>query len=702
MRLALGAALLVAIGAIYGQTTGFDFLTWDDPEYITSNEQVLGGLTLEGLRWAATTDHASNWHPLTWLSHMLDVEMHGTDAAGHHLTNVLLHALNTLLLFTGLSRLTGSVWRSALVAGWFAVHPLHVESVAWVSERKDLLSSTFGLLAIGVWARYARNPRRATYLLVAALMGASLLAKPTLVTFPVLLLLLDVWPLRRLDLAATATTLRRLVLEKVPLLVLSLLSTVATLSAQRRGGAMEPAAAVAWGDRILNAAVAYPRYLLKMIWPRSLSPLYPHPELPGGIPLSALTVAASLLVLAAISVVVLRERRRGYPPVGWAWFLVALLPMSGLIQVGPQAMADRYTYLALVGPFVLLAWGLAELSAGRSALRRSLAVAALASLLVLAGLARGQAAHWRNSADLYRHAVEVTPHNPAMLVNLGVELRRDGDVEGAMQHYREALAIDPERADAHNALANALMTRGATEEAIVHYGRATETAPGYAEAQFNLALALDTAGRGGEADERYRRALDSADRSPAPNRRLQVEALSRLARRAQLAGRLHAARADYRRLISVDPDNLEARVGLGQTLAASGHFDEALTAFVRARELDPDDPDALGGEARILATHPRAPRRDGTQAVELAERLVRNARIADPRYLDTLAAAYAEAGRFEEAVRTQSLAIERARVDGSAAWLASFAERLALYRRSLPYHEPATTRKSTEDVVPGD
>ncbi len=447
-----GAAALVAAGLalltlfVFLPAAGNGFVHYDDPLYVTGNDQVRRGLTGEGFLWAWRAAVAGNWHPLTMLSHMADAEIWGLDAGGHHLTSLLLHAANVVFVFLVLRRMTGAPWRSAAVAALFAVHPLRVESVAWVAERKDVLSGFFFLLALAAWVAYTRRPAAGRYLLALLAFAAGLLAKPMLVTLPFVLVLLDVWPLGRLPLAAPPggerrRVVRRLLAEKAPFFVLALAASAVTLFTQQV--AMAPLATVPLGRRVGNALVSYAAYLRKTFWPMDLAVIYP---LPAAVPLVKAALAAALLALVT-GLVLVRLRRSPWLAVGWLWFVGMLVPVIGLVQVGRQALADRYTYLPSIGLAVALVWGGAEvaralLPAGRA--RRVLLAGALAlAVAVLSLAARRQVAVWKDTSTLFAHAMAVTPGNYYAAYKVGVELSRRGDRAGAERHYREALRLRP-------------------------------------------------------------------------------------------------------------------------------------------------------------------------------------------------------------------------------------------------------------------
>jgi len=532
--ISLGLLLLVALA--YAPVWNHDFVSLDDERYVSANHQVQAGLTVEGWVWAWTAFHAANWHPLTWLSHMLDVELFGSGARGHHLTNVALHAANTILLFLLLGRMTGSAMRALVVAVLFGVHPLHVESVAWVAERKDLLCALFWLLAMRAYLAYARDPAPRSYGLVFLLAACALLAKPMAVTLPFVLLLIDGWPLRRFE----ALGPRRLLLEKLPLLALSIASSVVTLLAQRAGGAIATLDAYPLGVRLANAAVAYATYLGRTIWPAGLALPYPHP----GNELPLTTSLLSLLLLAAVSFAAYHWRReRPWLAVGWLWFLGTLVPVIGLVQVGPQAMADRYTYLPLVGIFMMLAWSFR--SVGRQ-VRRETGLAAL--LLVVTPLATigtwRQLRHWENDLTLATRAIAVTRDNAVAHNELGLALERRGRSAEALPHYNAAIEIRPGFAEAHNNLAGTLSQLGRFDEALAAYRHALELKPAYPEALLNYGVALARRGETLQAIAQFEQALRirpgygraHANLAAAHLTRDDVEAARREIERARAAG----------------------------------------------------------------------------------------------------------------------------------------------------------------------
>ncbi len=653
--LAIAVTLLLGTAALYSRTLGHEFVRFDDFDYIVDNPMVRGGLSLSGLRWAFTSFYEANWHPLTWLSHMLDVELFGIDPRGHHLVGVLLHATNAVLLFAALRAATRATWSSGLVAALFALHPLRVESVAWAAERKDLLAGLFWMLALLAHAAHARRPSTGRRVLVALALALGLLSKPMLVTLPLVLLLLDVWPLDRLRRQGAGAA--SLLLEKLPLLALALLSGVATLAAQRSGGAVQDLAGLPLAVRLANALSAYGVYLWQTIRPSGLAFYYPHPWLVEREPWAALALPAllSAAVLATVSVVAWRARgRRPYLAVGWLWFLLTLLPVIGVMQVGNQAHADRYAYLPLVGVYIMAAWGLRELATARPALRPALVGISLLALAALAAATWTQQGYWRDSRTLFSRALEVTSGNYVAHNNLGNEALRGGDPASAAAHYRAALAIRPGLAEARNGLGAALARAGNHAGAIAEYREALRLRPDYVEARFNLGLNLEAAG---DPD---------------------------------------LARAEYERALELRPGLLEALLRLAALDANAGHARAAIERYRRALELRPDSVPAAAGLSWVLATARDDAVRDGTEALRLARDCARRTDHRDPAVLDALAAAHAEQRDFDRAVEWQTRAIELAGEDARA----ELASRLGLYRDGKPYRVAATPGYTPEPSRP--
>ncbi|MEW6668808.1 MAG: tetratricopeptide repeat protein [Thermodesulfobacteriota bacterium] len=507
----LGLALVVSTLAVYWQVQDHDFLIWDDYEYVVDNPHVRTGLSVGNALWAFTASHAANWHPLTWLSHMLDCELYGLNPAGHHLNNMLFHLINTVLLFLLFQRTTRAPWRSAFVASVFALHPLHVESVAWVSERKDVLSTFFWMLTCLAYVRYARRPRTGTYLPCLALFALGLASKPMLVSLPLCLLLLDYWPLRRPYLSPSPMPaqsglfrFRHLVWEKVPFFVLASASSLLTMLVSRSHHATSSLEAVSLVARVENAVVSYASYLAKTFWPQSLAFFYPHPL--GSLPV--VEVMGSLVLLIAVSLFALKTKGTApYLFTGWFWYLMTLLPVIGIIQVGSQAMADRYTYIPLVGISLTVAWGVPEALAERRLKRIGLALGWGLILLLLCLSTWAEVGYWKDGITLFRRALQVTSNNYTAHYQLGNEFVRQGRLEEAIHHFSEAVMIRPDHHLARHNLGSSLARQGRFDEAIQHYEEAIRIRPNDGGIFFSLGGALAHQGRSEEAVRAYREAL---------------------------------------------------------------------------------------------------------------------------------------------------------------------------------------------------
>jgi len=576
----LAALLAVATLAVYAQVVRFDFVNWDDPDYVTQNPIVVGGLSVRGVAWAFTHRHSATWHPLTSLSHMLDCDLFGLWAGGHHLTSVLLHVVATLLLFGVLSTLTGRAGPSAFVAGVFALHPLRAESVAWVSERKDVLAAVLWMATIWCWARWVKRPSAGAYAGVVAMFTLALLAKPMVVTLPVVLLLLDVWPLAR------RVPLGRRVAEQLPLLLMAGVVGIVTFVAQRGGVATLGEVGVA--DRIANAIVAYAWYVAKTVWPSGLAVFYPL-RLP--IPLPMLLVSA--VFVGGVTVIAWRARRtRPWLFVGWFWYLVTLLPVIGLVRVGRQAFADRYSYVPGIGLSIIVAWAGAEIVRAYPATRRAIATLAVAALVALGVASWVQVSYWRNDAALYERALAVTRDNFVAHTNYGTALLAEGRVDEALRHYDEALRIDPRAAQAHANVGVALAARGDAVGALAAFGRALALDPRDAGTHVRAADVLARVGRLDEAIAHYETA---AALEPAS-----ADVRNNLGFLLAARGRLDEAVAQYDAALRTDPDLAPVHNNLALALEALGRRDEALRHYARAVGLAPDDAGNRLNHARAL------------------------------------------------------------------------------------------------------
>lgn len=510
-----GIVLLTAmVLALYWPVTGYEFIAMDDNMYVVENPDIQKGLTPQGISWAMTTLYTANWYPLTWISLMADYELYGLNPSGYHVTGLLLHTLNTLLLFLLLRRMTGETWKCLTVAALFGVHPLNIESVAWIAERKNVLSTLFWILTVFSYVRYVEKLEWARYLQTLLLFALGLTAKPMLVTLPVILLLLDYWPLRRFpeanrdfaenvrESASGRRTLPGLLKEKIPFFLLSFLSALITLYAAKTGGAVRTVAEVPFPGRIENALITSVTYLEKMIWPVDLAIFYPY-----GASRPALLFAAVFGLLGITFFIALRRRTHRYLVTGWFWYLVTLLPVIGIIQVGSQSMANRYVYIPLVGIFILIVWGASEFL--RTQIRRwCLTTAAVALVLILSFSTWAQLPHWRSSEAIFRYSIMVTEGNFIAHGGLGDVYQIRGDLRMARLHYQESLRIQPHYAEALNNLGVVLMKEGRVAEAEAKFREVLKQKPDLAETHSNLGAALICEGKFQEAAGHFTRALE--------------------------------------------------------------------------------------------------------------------------------------------------------------------------------------------------
>ena len=559
------AVLVVATLCVYGKIWTYDFIGYDDDKYVTQNQYVIQGLSKESVIWAFRSTHASNWHPLSWLSHMLDVELFGMNAGAHHLTSFLFHILNSLLLFIVFRKMTAHIWQSGIVALLFALHPLHVESVAWVAERKDVVSAFFWLLTIWSYVRFAHRPAIARYLAVVGFFSLGLMAKPMVVTLPFVLLLLDYWPLNRIQVGQTndytgkpnpGLPVLRLVYEKIPLFALAGISCAVTFLAQKKGEALGLLDVHPPMMRVANAVVSYLKYIQKMLWPDQLAVLYPYPKV-----IVEWQVLAAFVVLGCVTFLAVRYRKRlPWLFVGWFWYVGTLVPVIGLVQVGVQSMADRYTYLPLVGLFVILSWGTAHLIGNWRFKKITLSVASAVLCILLVTTARAQMSYWKNSFTLFEHTLEVTTDNYVIHNNLGFELALKGRMDEAIMHYRAALRINPEFEPAHINLGSALFSQGKIEKSLAYYQATLNQKSRFAGVHHNLGILLLRVGRIDEAVVHFQEALGiKAD---------YAEVYNSLGAALVSQGKIIEAMANFRQAIRIKPDLMEAKLNLKNLSAA--------------------------------------------------------------------------------------------------------------------------------------
>jgi tetratricopeptide (TPR) repeat protein len=565
--------------ALFYPATRYPFVNYDDPDYVTKNEHVTAGLSATGVGWAFTTFRSSNWHPLTWLSLQLDASLSRTpdgvpEPFGFHLTSVLLHAANAALLFLALRALTGEFWRSAVVALLFAVHPLRVESVAWVSERKDVLSVFFGLLALWAYADYVKRPSPWRYLAVATAFAASLLSKPMLVTLPCLLLVLDWWPLGRVR---SLADWRRPAVEKLPLLALAAALSALTYFVQARAGTVMGLETFPLSVRAENAAVSYVQYVVKTAWPFGLAVYYPHPASPWGAGLSAWKVGgAAVLLLAATGGAVVLRRRAPYLLAGWLWYLGTLVPVIGLLQVGDQAYADRYSYFPQVGILIALCWGVADLARRHAETAAAAAAAVALAFAVATGV---QLATWRDSTSLWQHDLRSAGPSPLAYMNLGAALGEAGNAAGSEEALREAIKIDRNAVLAHINLGDLLLRQGDLQGAAGEFQTACEVKPDYAQPYTQLGDVLCRLGRLDEAAKLHEKAIELAPELAGAWCNL---GLVEMARKNK-----HIAAACFDRALELQPDLAEAHCGVGQLHLLDGDRGPGLDQLRQAIRCNP-------------------------------------------------------------------------------------------------------------------
>ena len=659
--------LIISILCVYWQVRNFSFVNYDDGQYVTENYHVQAGLTLESLRWSLTATQASNWHPLTWLSHMLDCQIYGMNPGHHHMTSVLFHILNSLLLFFIFKKMSGSLWKSAFVAALFALHPLHVESVAWVAERKDVLSTFFWMLTLWCYTRYVESSRLDKYLLVILFFILGLMAKPMLVTLPFVLLLLDYWPLQRFQLKSSKNNNPAkqrpfyfgLIWEKIPLFFLSAASGVVTYLVQKSGGAVSSLVVIPFHDRITNALVSYVSYIGKILWPHNLAVLYPYQR-----SIALWKIAGAGMLLTMISVFVFRMlRSKPYFAVGWLWYLGTLVPVIGIVQVGSQALADRYTYVPLIGIFLMVAWGISDWVSKRHYRRIILFTLTAIIFSLLTITSRLQVKYWSNSVTLFDHAINVTGDNSTAQLNLGAALTVQGEIEKAEKHYKAALKINPNLAEAHLNIGVYLKGGGKLDDAISHFSKVLngksekhyleviKINPGYAKAYNNLGVIL--AGQ----------------------------------------NKVEAAIVFLSKALQISPGYAGAHFNLGKIYFNRNDPEKAISHYKKALQFDANMIQALYHLSWILSTNEDEQYRNGIEAVKLATRLCKITQYRQPLALDALAAAYAETGRYNEAVYTAEKAYKMALVQGPGALAQGIDQRLKLYQNKMAYHQTPSGKR---------
>jgi tetratricopeptide (TPR) repeat protein len=667
---AAGAVLLIAVTLlVYAPIRNHEFLGLDDHQYVTENISIQQGLSLDSLSWAMTAFKEGVWNPLTWLSFMLDYQLFGLDPAGYYLTNLFLHLASVVLLFVVLHQLTGALWRSVLVAALFALHPLNVESVAWVTERKNVLSTLFGFLTMGAYVGYVRKPGWKRYFLMMGFLSLGLMAKQMLVTLPCVLLLLDYWPLGRLG--ETGKEFRErlpgLVLEKLPLMIPVVVASVLTLVAAQSVGGVSTLESVPLGSRVSNAILSYVLYLKKMVLPTDLAVFYPHP----GALLGMGSLVLATLILVGISWGVWWRRESGYLVVGWMWYLGTLFPVSGLVQVGGQAMADRHTYVPLIGVFIMLVWGSAQLADHLLLGKLWRLGTGLCVVTTLAVLTQIHLSYWRNTTTLFERTLQVTSDNYLAYNVLGTELTVEKEFEDAVELFQEALQINPEFSLAHHNLAMALQELGRVDEAIVHFQEALEIDPEYSQAHHNLGVALMGQGKVDEAIEHYQESLKIDPQFSKAHHNLGVALVEQ--------GKVDEAIEHYQEVLKIDPGFAQTHHNLGVALVEQGRVDEAIEHYQEVLKIDPGFAQTHHNLGVALVEKGRV-----DEAIEHLEESLR-IRPQDAQVHYNLGVALVEQGRVEAAIEhfAEALEIDPQLVDARRNLVFVVDEAIAGYRRAL-------------------
>jgi tetratricopeptide (TPR) repeat protein len=674
---AICAALIALTWIVFGQTLGHQFVNFDDGSYVYRNSIVARGLSVDGIKWAFTHSVAANWHPVTVLSHMVDCQFYGLAPGGHHFTNVALHSIAVVLLFVLLWNMTGFLWRSAFVAAVFAIHPLHVESVAWIAERKDVLSAVFFMLTLNAYVWYARQPSRLRYFIVLACFVFGLMSKPMLVTVPFLLLLLDYWPLGRFHRGSSPrkkkSNVRSLVLEKVPMLVLAAATGVVALLTQHQS--INLVATTSLWARVANAFAAILVYIGQTVWPVRLAVFYPHPE--GNISFTKVLFAVAAIIVLTTAAY-LSRKRAPYFFVGWFWFLGMLLPVLGIVQVGIQAHADRYTYLPQVGLCLGGAWMAADVSSKWRYRQIILALAALAVLVPLTRAARLQASYWYGGRSLWQHALAVTPDNEPARVHLSDAFLQSGQIADALEQARLAAATNPESAESHGVLGAALARSNNLDEAIKELQRAAQLDANLPRVYYNLGNVLAQRGAVEDAISAYEKDLRIENLPEAHNNLALL-----LLRNRQLT----LALEHLKTALELKPDYSEARNNFAIALSQAGQMREAIAQWERTLELEPDNLQAQCNLAWVYSTSPEDSIRKGAKAVQLAERAVQLSGRKNPRVWRLAAAAYAEAGRYSEAIKAAEAAVEYAQSAQDFALVRTLEGNLKLFQANSPLRD---------------
>jgi tetratricopeptide (TPR) repeat protein len=684
----ISAALVAVTLVAYEPVRHNGFVSYDDGAYITKNPNVTGGIIRDSVIWAFTKSHSGNWHPLAWLSHMLDCHFWGLEPSWHHFVSLLLHVVNSLLVFWVLMKMTGATWASAFVAAAFALHPLQVESVAWAAERKTVLSGLFWFFTIAAYIWYARHPRVGRYLLLLGVYALSIMTKPVVVTLPLVLFLLDYWPLGRLKFGLRIEhqkpkaadkqiiPLRRLVLEKIPLLGLSVILSVITFVVQRHSGAVVGLEKVTFDIRVANMFISYIRYIGKMIWPNRLAVFYPH--LRANLSYGTAAVCTLIFILLSIFSIYL-GRRRKHIATGWLWYAGTLVPMTGLVQVGMQSMADRYMYIPMLGLLFIAVWTVRDFVISRPRWKPAAVILGIAALLLMVALTRTQVKYWRNSETLFGHALRVTENNDVAEKGYGGAMLGAGRLDEAEVHLRNALRIHPGYFRAGSDLGKVYLKQGKLNEAEMCFKELLKRKKDSAELYYNLGLALIMQNKCDEAIECFTSALELDPKYPDAHNRMGTALLA--------TGKPAAAVKCLNEALRTTPDEPAVYEKLGKAYAQLGEYEQAIRNWMKADELRPNNAETLNNLAWLLATAGDISVEKTGKAIEFAQRACELTDNKEPAVLDTLAAAYAAAGRFDEAITTASRAVKAAEAAGQEDLAGGIQNRIKLYQAGQRYQQ---------------
>jgi protein O-mannosyl-transferase len=686
------AALVTATLVAYEPIRHNSFITvYDDPAYITDNPQVTSGITWKSLGEAFTKPHFFMWHPLTTISHMLDCEIFGLNPAGHHFTSLLLHILNTLLLFYILNSISGTLWLSAFIAGVFALHPVQVESVAWAAERKTVMSGLFWLLTTVAYIHYARQPGFGRYIAVLLVFGLCIMTKPVVVTLPFALLLLDYWPLERIgeqnkanrhpsrisNLVFQKGSIGRLIAEKIPLAVMSVFLSIMTFISQKQGGVVPTLDRMSMDYRLANMFLSYIRYIGKLIWPSGLAICYPHPL----AKLSDVRVIICAILFISLTVVIVYYigRRKKYAVFGWLWYVGTLVPVIGLVQSGAQAMANRYMYIPMLGLLIIVGWGAKDFIGKYPRAKIAAIILGAVVLSSLLALTRMQVRHWENSLTLFEYTLNATKNNPVAENSYGVALFNLGRMEEAEPHLRKAVRLAPAFVAAITNLAKVYMEEGKYNEAVENLSVIIKHNEATADTYYTLATVLSLQNKFDEAIKSFKKALELNPNDPDTYKRLGIVLL--------VTGRNNGAIMYLNESLRIRPNQVEVYTNLGTAYSQLGQYETAIKNWVKALELQPNSVDVINSMGWLFATSGDVTAEKANQAIGYARRACELTGYNNAEYLDTLGAAFAAAGKFEEAKTTAGKALSIATASGQEKLAGEIENRIKLYETGRPYRQ---------------